>query len=347
MEYVSAREKGDMWGISQRRVSALCAEGRIEGAKFVGNMWIIPQNAEKPIDPRCQIEDKNKMIPFVKWAGGKRQILSELKSRMPSSFDRYYEPFVGGGALFFDLELPRVTINDINQELIAVYRSLKDEELYQNLLKRLDAYQEEHNKCSTVEEAQEFFYSIRKIDQEIIYETLPLYEKAARMIYLNKTCFNGLYRVNAKGYFNVPFAKKLPVTLYSIDNFEKIHKYMTNSDIEITSTDFKSALKNAKSGDFVYFDPPYDKIKKEKELSTSFTSYAKDGFEEKEQIELADLFKELSLKGVYCMLSNHNTDLIQNLYKDFNIDVINARRAINSIGSGRGPVEEVIIRNYE
>lgn len=344
MEFMSARDASQLWGISQRRVAILCAEKRVEGAQQLGNMWIIPKTANKPSDPR-KISDDDVMKPVVKWAGGKRQLLDRLNAMKPHSFKRYFEPFVGGGAFFLELAHPDTVINDINPELIAIYRCLKSDTLYKKLIEKLDEYAEIHNASSDMESAAAFFYSVRDLDKSPEYSDLEEWEKAARALYLNKTCFNGLYRVNSKGYFNVPFANKKNVVLYSKSNFDSIHEYLSINDVEILNADYHDAVKTAEAGDFIYFDPPYDKLKKDKEPQ-SFTSYAKEGFGEKEQESLAVLFKALSDKGVFCMLSNHNTALIQELYRDFHIHVVHANRMINSRADGRGPVEEVIITNY-
>ncbi|MGB4339757.1 MAG: Dam family site-specific DNA-(adenine-N6)-methyltransferase [Candidatus Hydrothermia bacterium] len=180
------------------------------------------------------------------------------------------------------------------------------------------------------------------MDREPNYKSLPIWVRAARTIYLNKSCFNGLYRVNSKGYFNVPFGKKEKINTYDKDNMEIIHYYFKTNDVTILNGDFAKAVENAKAGDFVYFDPPYDPL----ENKNSFTSYSKDSFTRDDQERLANLFMELSKKGVYVMLSNHNTSLIKELYKDYNIHIVHAKRVINSDSNGRGDVEEVIVTNY-
>ena len=190
--------------------------------------------------------------------------------------------------------------------------------------------------------SEEYYYQIRSMDKEEEFLSLPIYVRAARMIYLNKSCFNGLYRVNSKGFFNVPSGRKKKVVTFDEDNFDSLREYFRNNDITILNGDFEDAVKDAKAGDFVYFDPPYDVI----ENKNSFTSYAKNDFGKDEQTRLAKLYKKLSDKGVLVMLSNHNTAFINELYKDFNIHVVNAKRMINSKADGRGDVEEVIITNY-
>lgn len=275
-----------------------------------------------------------KIKPFVKWAGGKAQILDEIKSRLPQNFKTYFEPFIGGGALFFNLVPTSAVISDYNEELMSAYRSFQDTNLYTLMIEKIVKHEENHN--------EDYYYEVRGLDRSEDYNDFPLHEKAARLIYLNKACFNGLYRVNSKGYFNVPSGKKKAVNAYNQLLFDDIHEYLSNPQIKVSSGDFADAVKEAKAGDFVYFDPPYDTF----EDQSNFTTYTKDRFGKDEQKRLADVFKELSDRGVYVMLSNHNTAFIRELYDDFNIEVIKARRAINAKGDGRGEVEEVIITNY-
>lgn len=274
------------------------------------------------------------MSPVVKWAGGKRQILDKIKANMPTEFNNYYEPFIGGGAVLFNLGPKNATINDVNQELLAIYKCLQDDDLYYLMLNELDNHEKNHS--------DEYYYEVRAWDKEPRFELEPLWKRAARAIYLNKSCFNGLYRVNSKGYFNVPSAKKEKVKTYDKANMDEIHEYFRNDNVTILSGDFVEACRTAKEGDFVYFDPPYDSF----EDKETFTSYSKFDFNKEDQKRLADLFKNLTNRGVKCMLSNHNTKYINSLYEGFNIEVINAKRMINSKASGRGAVEEVLIKNY-
>ncbi len=274
------------------------------------------------------------MSPVVKWAGGKRQILEKLKANLPEKFNNYFEPFIGGGALLFDLAPKNATINDVNQELLAIYTCLKDDELYRLMLEELDKHEKNHS--------EEYYYHVREWDRDPRFELEPLWKRAARAIYLNKSCFNGLYRVNAKGYFNVPSAKKEHVVTYSKANMEEIHEYFKDDNVTILSGDFVEATRNAHEGDFVYFDPPYDSW----EDKESFTAYSKFDFNKDDQRRLADCFKDLTNRGVKCMLSNHNTAYINELYNGFNIQIIKAKRMINANAAGRGAVEEVIITNY-
>lgn len=272
--------------------------------------------------------------PFVKWAGGKRQIIDKLTMYAPDEFDTYYEPFIGGGALLFELSPKKAVINDSNKELMNVYHVLCDEDKFKKMCNVLNTYEIKHS--------EEFYYEIRNKDRnKSTYNRLSDYTRAARTIYLNKACFNGLYRVNSKNEFNVPFGKKNKVNTYEGGNLITVSNYLTMNDIKMLSTDFEEAVSSAKRGDFVYFDPPYDSD------TETFNSYTEEGFGKQEQRRLAKVFKELDEKGVYVMLSNHNTTLINELYKDYNIHVIEAKRNINANGKKRGTVEELIITNYE
>lgn len=274
-----------------------------------------------------------KAKPFVKWAGGKRQIIDELKKYIPDEFNTYYEPFIGGGALLFELAPKKAVINDSNAELMNVYQVLCDDSKFKKMCRVLNNYETNHS--------EEFFYEIRNKDKnKNTFNRLSDYTRAARTIYLNKACFNGLYRVNSKNEFNVPFGKKSKVNTYDGNNLITVSNYLTMNDINILNKDFEEVLKDAKKGDFVYFDPPYDSD------NNIFTSYTEEGFGKEEQRRLAKVFKELDQKGVYVMLSNHNTTLINELYKDYHIHVIEAKRNINSNGKKRGKVEEVIVTNF-
>ena len=272
--------------------------------------------------------------PFVKWAGGKRQIVDKLLMYAPDEFNTYYEPFVGGGALLFELSPKKAVINDSNKELINVYNVLRNEEKFKKMCSILNTYEKNNS--------EEFYYELRNKDRnKSSFDRLSDYKRAGRTIYLNKACFNGLYRVNSKNEFNVPFGKKTKVNTYDIGNLITVSNYLTMNDIKILNVDFEDSVKDAQKGDFIYFDPPYDSE------TSIFNSYTEDGFGKDEQRRLAKVYKELSNKGCYVMLSNNNTTLIKELYKNFNIHIIEAKRSINSNGKKRGKVEEVIITNYK
>jgi len=272
--------------------------------------------------------------PILKWAGGKRQLINKIKELMPEKYNSYFEPFVGGGALFFDLLPSKALINDVNSELTDLYKCLSDENLYKLMIKEIDKHVSNHS--------EKYYYEIRALDREPGFANQPIWVRASRTVYLNKSCFNGLYRVNSHGYFNVPSGKKEKINAYNKENTAILHKYFMKEDILILNDDFVYAVKNAGKGDFVYFDPPYDPF----EDKNSFTSYTKGDFTKEDQKRLAQLFTELNRRGVYVMLSNHNTRFINELYRGFNIHIVNAKRMINSNAKGRGNVEEVIITNY-
>lgn len=272
--------------------------------------------------------------PIVKWAGGKTQILEKLKERMPRKFKTYYEPFVGGGALLFAIQPKKFVVNDTNKELIAIFKCLRNPTWFEKMYSLVKEHEKNHS--------EEYYYQVREMDRKKNYIHLPLYVRAARAIYLNKSCFNGLYRVNSKGYFNVPFNGNLKLNCFDDENVKALHQYFNIAKPIITSKDFSAACHKAIKGDFVYFDPPYD----EPEGKNSFTTYTKCGFGREEQARLARCFKRLDKRGVKVMLSNHNTPYINELYAGYNIQIIEARRAINSKGNCRGKVEEVIITNY-
>ena len=272
--------------------------------------------------------------PFVKWAGGKRSIIKKLTNLAPEEFKTYYEPFVGGGALLYELQPKKAVINDYNTELMNVYECIKDENKFANMCSELNKHETNHS--------EEYYYEIRDLDRDKKkFNKLADYKRAARTIYLNKACFNGLYRVNSKNEFNVPSGKKAKVNTYDGPNLGIIHCLLNFNDIKLLSTDFEEAVKNAKKGDFIYFDPPYDSD------TSTFNSYTENGFGKEEQKRLAEVFKDLDKRGCYVMLSNYNTKLIKELYKDFNFNYVEAQRNIGASSKNRGKVEEVIITNYK
>lgn len=207
-----------------------------------------------------------KAKPFVKWAGGKRQIIDKLLKLVPENYNTYYEPFVGGGALLFELSPKNAVINDSNKELMNVYETIKDDNGFEEVIKLLNTYETKHS--------ENFFYKIRNIDKDKTkFNKLSNAEHAARTIYLNKACFNGLYRVNSKGEFNVPFNKKLTINTYDGQNMTLAYVYFQTNNIKMLNVDFAEAVKDAKKGDFIYFDPPYDS-----DDDKTFNSYTEDGF---------------------------------------------------------------------
>lgn len=327
-------------GLSQDELAFYCGMDRPQITKIEqGKVNVTLETIERlsqalQIKTSLLLEETKALRPFVKWAGGKTQLLERLHAYMPETYNNYFEPFIGGGSFFLNIAPKKATINDFNAELVCAYKCFQNDELFESLKNELKKHEVNHS--------EEYYYQIRSMDKKERFLTLPIYVRAARMIYLNKSCFNGLYRVNSRGFFNVPSGRKKKVATFDEDNFDSLREYFRNNDITILNGDFEDAVKNAKAGDFVYFDPPYDVI----ENKNSFTSYAKNDFGKEEQIRLAKLYKRLSDRGVMVMLSNHNTAFINELYKDFNIHVVNAKRMINSKADGRGDVEEVIITNY-
>lgn len=278
---------------------------------------------------------KNKIVlaaPVLKWVGGKRQLMKEIQDVLPKTYTTYYEPFIGGGAVLFELQPNKAIINDINEELINLYNVIKDdvELLIEDLKKH--------------ENTSEYFYNIREQDRNREeYEKLSKIQKASRIVYLNKTCYNGLFRVNKAGEFNSPFGKYKNPNIVDEVTLRAVSKYFNKVDIKIMNCDFEQSLKNIRRGAFVYLDPPYDPVSS----SANFTGYDKGGFNRDEQIRLKNLCDKLDRKGVKFLLSNSATEFIKDLYKDYNIKVVKAKRAINSNGNARGNVDEVLVRNYE
>ena len=270
--------------------------------------------------------------PFLKWAGGKRQLMVELEARVPN-YDTYYEPFVGGGALLFNLKPKVAHINDSNTELMNVYKVIRDD--LEPLLYELSILEKKNNK--------EDFYKIRKLDRTEEFKKLSRVKKAARTIYLNKTCFNGLYRVNKKGQFNVSFANYKNPKIKDTDNLRAVSKYLNENNIKITSIDYKEVLHkiDPEENAFVYLDPPYVPLDEQ-----SFTSYTKDGFGRVEQLELKKECDRLDALGIKFLHSNSNTPFIYENYSEYNIETVKASRAINSNAKGRGKIKEVLINNY-
>ena len=271
--------------------------------------------------------------PFTKWTGGKRQLLGELRSYMPETYGRYFEPFVGGGALFFDLAPEQAVINDFNEELINAYRQIKNNPA--ELINLLIKHKENNSK--------DYYLELRSADRDGRISRMTGVESAARILYMLRVDFNGLYRVNSKNQFNVPYGRYKKPKIVDVDLLYQISEYLNENDIEILQTDFAEAVKDAQIGDFVYFDPPYIPLNE----TSSFTSYTHEGFSYEEQIRLRNTFKELTERGVYAMLSNSSSPLVEELYKDFNIYFVEAQRTNGAKSSSRGKISEIIVTNYE
>ncbi len=266
------------------------------------------------------------MKPIIKWVGGKTQCLEYIKEMLPITYNKYYEPFLGGGAVLLELNPKEAYVNDINTKLIDMYIMIRDQ--VEHVIEYIKYLDEMHEKAT---DPKKFYYDVRMIFNKV---NMKSPEQAARFIYLNKHCFNGLYRVNSKGEFNVPFNGKTKGASADAEQLRELSEQLQN--VVFGNTDFENFLITADTGDFIFIDSPYD---------NSFTDYSKDSFGYEDHVRLAKTFKELSDKGCYCMLTNHDTELIRELYKDYNIKVIDVRRSINRNGNDRKG-KEVIITNY-
>jgi|ERR1035437_6883081 DNA adenine methylase len=272
--------------------------------------------------------------PFLKWAGGKGQLLSQLEAFLPDTYNKYYEPFLGGGALFFYLNPKKASVNDINPNLIETYRAVKaqPEELIK-ILKRLEQKYHRGNE----DEQKLFYYKTRTRYNEARLDSLT---KSAYLIFLNKTGFNGMYRENAKGKFNIPFGQHKKPTICNVDGIREASKLLQHTTI--TCGPFEKAVQKAGKGDFVYLDPPYYPLS----TTSSFTSYTGQAFLEEEQLQLFELYRSLDSRGCHVMQSNSKAPFISELYKKFRLETVMAGRSINSQGTGRGKIEELVILNY-
>ncbi len=271
---------------------------------------------------------KQETYPIVKWVGGKRQLMFELLKNMPQNYNRYFEPFIGGGALFFELQPDNAYISDMNEELINLYQVVRDnvDELITDLKKH--------------DISKEYFMEIRNIDRTEDYENWSSVQRASRFIYLNRTCFNGMYRVNSKGEFNVPFGYYKNPRIVDENNLTNCSNLLQRT--EIRHADFSEILTKVQEDDFVYFDPPYVPLSE----TSGFTSYTKDGFDIDMQFKLRDVCDELDARGVKFLLSNSDTKLVNELYENYNIKKVFASRQINANADGRGKITEVLVRNY-
>lgn len=353
MEIMSANEASKRWHISQRRVAVLCAEHRIPGAQMVGNMWLLPVDTDKPIDARSTRKTSDsKVKPIIKWAGGKGQLLGEIRKRYPvglgTTIKKYAEPFVGGGAVLLDIlgtipGLEQVFISDINAELVNMYRNvqLHVEDViailgnFSNSFLPLDA-----------EGRKAYYYDKRKRFNELKQKKQWDQELAALFIFLNKTCFNGLYRVNSKGENNVPMGAYKNPPICDADNMRMVSAALAN--IEIVCGDYRSSQEFIDANTFAYFDPPYRPLTQ----TASFTSYTEDCFNDGDQEKLASYVHRLAEAGAHVLVSNSdpknvnpNDNFFDDLYSPLTIERVHAVRMINSKGSGRGEISELLIHN--
>ena len=275
---------------------------------------------------------KTNLQPVLKWVGGKRQIIQQIMEHIPDNFGRYFEPFLGGGSVFLSIEPQSAVINDYNAELMNLYRIIKFDP--DGLIKILGSLKNNETE----------FYRIRNLDRNINFLSSNTDTfRAARTVFLNKTCFNGLYRVNANGEFNVPFGNYKNPKIIDSENIYRMSEFLNKYNIKILNTDYSDSLKYIRKNDFVYFDPPYDPISD----TSSFTSYTEKGFTKEDQINLKKTCDVLNSKGVKFLLSNSATDFILDLYKDYNVTLLDVRRNIAASNEKRKIVKEVLIRNYE
>lgn len=276
---------------------------------------------------------KNRLVaPVLKWVGGKRQLLNVLAPLLPRKVTTYCEPFVGGGALFFHLQPRTAYVNDINNELIMVYEIIK-----RDIEALIAALQNFKNDADS-------FYAVRDWDRDKArYAARPDVEKAARTLYLNKTCYNGLFRVNSAGEFNSPFGNYRNPNIVNAPALRAVSAYLNSASVRLTSIDYAEVLRTLPRGTFVYLDPPYDPVSD----TSSFTGYAKGGFSRDEQIRLRECCDGLNTRGLKFMLSNSATDFIKEQYAAYHIAIVQAKRAINSDATKRGEIDEVVVRNYK
>lgn len=356
MEYMSAREAAYKWGISQRRVAVLCSEGRIKDSMMVGNMWIIPAQSSKPIDARSIrifSDEEKKVKPFLKWAGGKGQLLSEIEAYYPfkdGKIIKYAEPFVGGGAVLFDIlnrfDLEDVYISDINAELINTYLAIRDE--VEPLISTLELIQDEYIPLPYEERKTYYSEKRNRFNQlKIASCNTADVEKAALMIFLNRTCFNGLYRVNKKGCFNVPMGKYKNPMICDKENLRLISEKL--QDVTIVCGDYRESSYFIDENTFVYFDPPYRPLSE----TSSFTAYTELLFNDDDQKELARYVDRLNKKGAKIVVSNSdpknvnkNDNFFDEIYSAHKIKRIEASRMISCNSDGRGKIKELLISNF-
>lgn len=275
------------------------------------------------------------MKPFLKWAGGKNQLLKEIDKYKPKQFNTFYEPFVGAGSVFMHLKNEKTRINDLNSELINTYKVVKDH--LPHLLEKLRIHENKNSR--------EYFYELREWDRNGLISDKSDVERAARFIYLNKTCYNGLFRVNSMGQFNVPYGRQKNPNITNSEVLNLVSGFLNKNNVLITNKDFSDSVSDAKKGDFIYLDPPYAPLTNN---SQNFLGYTLSGFSNEEQQRVFNTFLELDRKGCYVMLSNSDAAVIRELYQDFKKTtyVVEAKRLINSTSSNRGKINELIILNY-
>lgn len=272
-----------------------------------------------------------KVKPFLKWVGGKRQLLKQIDQYIPTDFGTYYEPFLGGGAMLFHLQPKKAFVGDINKELTTTYQVIREqpEELIQHLQQHINT--------------SEYYYEMRSKDRTDDFAAWSALEKASRFIYLNKTCYNGLYRVNNAGEVNTPFGKYKNPLVCDATTIYAVSSYLNDNDVAFSQSHYGSLIYFYKpqKNDFVYLDPPYVPLS-----TTSFTGYSPGGFALDEHYQMEEVIDELTERGVKVMLSNSNTSFVRSLYREYTIVELEAKRSINSNGKGRGKIKELLIMNY-
>lgn len=354
MNYISAKETATKWNISQRRVATLCSEGRVIGAMFVGNSWVIPCDAVKPMDARTKAASliDNEAKPFLKWAGGKGQLLKEIEQYYPFTKDttitKYAEPFVGGGAVLFDVlnkySVDEIYISDINAELINTYITIRDNS--DELISRLKTMESDYL-AKDADARKKAYLEARARFNALKRDGIRDAEAASLMIFLNRTCFNGLYRVNKAGDYNVPMGAYKNPQICNEDNLLNVSKKLQNANI--VCGDYKDSASFIDDKTFVYFDPPYRPLTK----TANFTSYTEQLFDDNKQLELANFVQDLDNKGALIVISNSdpkNTDENDNFFDDAyskqNIRRVAANRMINRNSDARGKINELLITNF-
>ena len=354
MNYISAKETATKWGISQRRVATLCSKGRIIGAMLVGNSWIIPHDAAKPMDARTKAASSasTEAKPFLKWAGGKGQLLKEIGQYYPFAknvaITKYAEPFVGGGAVLFDIlnkfELQEAYISDINAELINAYKIIRDD--VDGLLSTLGQFEGDYLALDN-SGRKEAYLAKRARFNELKNKKENGIELAALMIFLNKTCFNGLYRVNRKGEYNVPMGAYKNPLICNEHNLRAVSKKLQN--VNIVCGDYRESKDFIDDKTFVYFDPPYRPLTP----TANFTSYTEGMFDDENQLELAKFVQELDNKGAKIVASNsdpkninQDDNFFDDAYARQNIKRVSATRMINRNSDKRGKISELLISNF-
>lgn len=356
LNYMTTKTAAEKWNITQRRVLALCEKDRIDGLARVENIWLIPRDAKKPVDARTLRrggQEQSEVRPFLKWAGGKGQLLETIRRRYPAGLGtavvKYAEPFVGGGAVLFDIlnrySMKEVFISDTNAELINAFRAVKED--IEALISILARYQADYIPLDE-DGRKRYYYARRDRFNELKKGGGGGIESAALFIFLNRTCFNGLYRVNRQGQFNVPIGSYKNPLVCDEENLRGVSKALQN--VVIVCGDYQESARFIDEATFVYFDPPYRPLTS----TAGFTAYTEDGFTDAQQAGLARFTDAMSAKGAKVLLSSSDPknaraedNFFDDLYASHHIERVDAVRAINSDKRKRGKITELLISNYE